>query len=59
MIKLDIAFSLGPFEMGESAGPGLPGGLKISNVCGVFKYLGTPLSRAWGIINISGGGGAG
>ena len=47
MIKLGIAFSLGPFEMGESAGPGLPGGLKISNVCGVFKYLGTPLSRAW------------
>ena len=33
------------------------GGLKISNVCGVFKYLGAPLSRAWGIINISGGGG--
>ena len=32
-------------------------GLKISNVRGVFKYLGAPLSRAWGIINISGGGG--
>ena len=32
-------------------------GLKISNVCGVFKYLRAPLSRAWGIINISGGGG--
>ena len=26
MIKLDIAFSLGPFEMGESDDPGLPGG---------------------------------
>ena len=28
MIKLDIAFSLGPFEMGESDDPGLPGGFK-------------------------------
>ena len=28
MIKLDIAFSLGPFEMGESVDRVLPGGVK-------------------------------